>query len=465
MGQIDLALLLLSSPFLLISLRSFSLPSLILLFLTLLSLIIWLYLLVLRGQFWRSDQQLESASFSLPPTPNSLPSICAVIPARNEADLLPATIRSLLTQDYPGDFTIIVVDDHSTDGTAQAAIEAAESLQQAHRLQVMQAAPLPSGWTGKLWAMEQGVQKAQAAAPDYLLLTDADIQHDALNLYRLSSKAVQDSLSLVSVMVRLRCDSFWERLLIPAFVFFFEKLYPFRWVNDPCNPTAAAAGGCILVRRETLNAIGGIASIRDALIDDCALAQAVKSRPPLLDPDFMGTSKFAPTSDFMGASKFAPTSDFMGASKFAPTDSPYTPIWLGLSDRTLSLRPYSSLKSIWDMVARSAYTQLDYSPLLLAGTVVGMAIVYLIPPLSLILGVGIGSWEIALVGLASWLLMTIAYLPTVQFYQCSPGYALALPGIAFLYNLMTIDSAWRHWRGQGGVWKGRVYERGVRSEK
>jgi hopene-associated glycosyltransferase HpnB len=464
MGQIGLALLLLSSHFLLISLRSVSLPSLILLLLSLLSLLIWLYLLGLRGQFWRSDQLLESSPAS-PSTsgqsaiPTVLPAICAVIPARNEADLLPTTIRSLLTQDYPGEFTIIVVDDHSTDGTAQAAIETAESLQQAHRLQVMQAAPLPPGWTGKLWAMEQGVQKAQATAPDYILLTDADIQHDSLNLHRLSSKAVQDSLSLVSVMVRLRCDSFWERLLIPAFVFFFEKLYPFRWVNDPTNSTAAAAGGCILVRRETLNAIGGIASIRDALIDDCALAKAVKGSTPLPVTDFMGGSQFVSHPDLMGELQFAPTD-----SSLLTPHSPYTLIWLGLSDRTLSLRPYPSLKSIWDMVARSAYTQLNYSPLLLVGTVLGMAIVYLVPPLSLMLGLMIGRWEIALVGLGGWLLMTIAYFPTVQFYRCSPGYALALPGIAFLYNLMTIDSAWRHWRGQGGVWKGRVYER-VRSEE
>jgi hopene-associated glycosyltransferase HpnB len=400
--------------------------------LAVLSLVIWLYLLGLRGQFWRSDQRIEAVDSHspLPALPTPLPTICAVIPARNEVDLLPITIRSLLKQDYPGEFNLIVVDDHSTDGTAQAATEAAEALGQAHRLQVIQSAPLPPKWTGKLWAMEQGVQKAKTIVPDYILLTDADIQHDSANLSRLVTKAVQDSLALASVMVRLRCDSFWERLLIPAFVFFFEKLYPFRWVNNPNNPTAAAAGGCILIQRDTLNAIGGIASIRDALIDDCALAKAVKH------------SNHRPAT-----------------TPHPPRPTPYSPIWLGLSDRTLSLRPYPSLQSIWDMVARSAYTQLNYSPLLLAGTLLGMAIVYLVPPLSLGVGLVMGDWKIALTGFVGWLLMAIAYFPTVRFYQCSPLFALALPGIALLYSLMTIDSAWRHWRGKGGAWKGRVYER------
>jgi hopene-associated glycosyltransferase HpnB len=223
-------------------------------------------------------------------------------------------------------------------------------------------------------------------------------------------------------MVRLRCDSFWERLLIPAFVFFFEKLYPFRWVNDPHNPMAAAAGGCILIQWEVLAVIGGIASIRDALIDDCALAKVVKHH-------------------------------------HSTSSTPYTPIWIGLSDRTFSLRPYLSLQSIWEMVARSAYTQLNYSSLLLIGTLLAMAIVYFVPPLSLGFGIIFGNGQLALIGGLGWLLMTIAYFPTVRFYQCSPLFALALPGIAFLYTLMTINSAWRHWRGKGGAWKGRVYER------
>jgi hopene-associated glycosyltransferase HpnB len=393
-----------------------------LLLVPILSVLIWLYLLGLRGQFWRSDQRIEASDSRSFLPPSSLPKVCAVIPARNEADLLPITIRSLLNQNYLGEFRIIVVDDHSTDGTAQAAIDTAAALKQEARLEVLQAAPLPPKWTGKLWAMAQGIQKAQQLKPDYILFTDADIQHDSANLSRLVTKASQDSLALVSVMVRLRCDSFWERLLIPAFVFFFEKLYPFRWVNDPDNPTAAAAGGCILIQRNKLEAIGGIASIRDALIDDCALARAIKHHPLNLSTS-------------------------------------YTPIWLGLSDRTLSLRPYSSLQSIWEMVARSAYTQLSYSPLLLIGTLLAMAIVYLVPPLGLGFGIISGNGLLALFGGLGWLLMAIAYFPTVQFYQCSPLFAFALPGIALLYSLMTIDSAWRHWRGKGGAWKGRVYER------
>ena len=454
MGQIVLTFSLLSSLLLQIPLPAFPSASLVSLSLAIVSLLIWLYLLGLRGQFWRSDQQLESSPLHFSTDakfPSSLPSVCAVIPARNEADLLPTTLRSLLSQDYPGNFTIIVVDDHSTDGTAQAALETAEELGQTDRLQVMQAAPLPAGWTGKLWAMEQGVQKAQGLAPDYILLTDADIQHDSANLRRLMTKAVQDSLSLVSVMVRLRCDSFWERLLIPAFVFFFAKLYPFRWVNNPQKPTAAAAGGCILIQRDALNAIGGITSIRDALIDDCALAKAVKFRPSFNRNE--QNSKEPPTPD-------SPLSIPDSPLPYRREISRLSPIWLGLSDRTLSLRPYPSLQTIWDMVARSAYTQLNYSPILLVGTLLGMAIVYLVPPISFIVGLATGYWEIALAGLLGWLLMTIAYFPTVRFYKCSPLYALALPGVAFLYTLMTIDSAWRHWRGQGGAWKGRVYERG-----
>ncbi|XGW00555.1 MAG: glycosyltransferase [Leptolyngbya sp. BL-A-14] len=272
---------------------------------TVLSLLIWLVLLFGRGQFWRSDQFLdeernrrqkaegrrqkageaeeargktsELKTLPLPTLHSPLPSICAIIPARNEADLLPATLRSLLMQDY-ANFQIVLVDDHSTDGTAAVARQTAQALEQASKLVVVSAEPLPAGWTGKLWAMEQGIRYAQTLSPqpDYFLLTDADIEHHPEKLHQLVAKALADDLDLVSLMVLLRCKSTWETLLIPAFIFFFQKLYPFRWANDPRRKLAAAAGGCILIRREALEQIGGLQILRQALIDDCSLAQAVK---------------------------------------------------------------------------------------------------------------------------------------------------------------------------------------------
>ena len=389
--------------------------------LTVLSVGIWIGLLSWRGQFWRADQRLDLEVTE----PSSWPSVCAVIPARNEADLLPETLRSLLTQDYPGAVTVILVDDQSTDGTATVAQAVAQELNQSDRLQILAAEPLPLGWTGKLWAMEQGTRKAQAQAinppSDYLLLTDADIEHDRSNLRQLVAKAQHANLDLVSLMVKLRCESFWEQVLIPAFVFFFQKLYPFRWVNQPTHPTAAAAGGCILIRNAALTRIGGIQAIRQALIDDCALAQAIKSSGQSEQPGVKGG------------------------------------IWLGLSPSTRSLRPYPSLKTIWDMVARTAFTQLNYSPLLLLGTLVAMTLIYIVPPVGAIAGLLTGSWLVAIAGLCGWLLMAFAYLPTLRFYGCSPLLAFGLPAIAWLYTLMTLDSALRYWRGEGGAWKGRVY--------
>ncbi|NES19044.1 MAG: glycosyltransferase [Symploca sp. SIO3E6] len=380
---------------------------------TVLSLIIWLGLLAFRGQFWRANQRLEVPTSEL----ELWPRVCAVIPARNEAQLLPITLRSLFSQDYPGSLSVILVDDHSTDGTAQVAQQVAQEAQQPQQLQVISAQTLPSGWTGKLWALEQGIRYAQQQTPppDYFLLTDADIEHESSNLRELITKGEAQQLDLVSLMVLLRCESFWEQFLIPAFVFFFQKLYPFPWVNTPTNSTAAAAGGCILIRREALSRIGGLQVVRQALIDDCALAQAVKS-----------------SSQSHG-------------------------IWLGLTKLTRSLRPYPSLASIWDMVARTAFYQLNYSPLWLMGTVVGMTLIYLIPPIAVIFGTLTGNWLIAIAGVSGWLLMAGAYLPTLQLYQCSPLLAFCLPAIAFLYNLMTLDSALRHWQGRGGSWKGRVY--------
>ncbi|MEA5565416.1 glycosyltransferase [Anabaena sp. UHCC 0399] len=393
--------------------------------LTLLSLLIWLGLLTLRGQFWRLDQQLET----IEPALQSLPKVCAVVPARNEAELLPISLRSLLLQDYPGEFHVFLVDDHSTDGTAAFAEGVAHAVNKAEQLNIISSESLPPGWSGKLWAVEQGIQNAKTLTPDYFFFTDADIEHDVNNLRRLVVKAEQEDLDLASVMVRLRCQSFWEKLLIPAFVFFFQKLYPFRWVNNPKNQTAAAAGGSILIRREALERIGGFQVIRQALIDDCALAQAVK-----------GTGDWG-----------------QGSVSLSSSPTPSRKIWLGLSSLTRSLRPYPSLKTIWDMVARTAYTQLNYSPWLLLGTVVAMTLIYLVPPIGLIIGVLLGNQLIAITSLLTWLLMTLAYFPTVRFYRCSPVFAFSLPAIAFLYTLMTIDSALRHWQGRGGAWKGRVY--------
>jgi hopene-associated glycosyltransferase HpnB len=380
--------------------------------LTLLSLVIWLFLILFWGQFWRVNHQLE-ANQDKDIDNNTLPTVCVIIPARNEADVIPVSLRSLLLQDYPGKFTIFLVDDQSSDGTAHIAEGVAYALDKTQQLQIVTSTSLPPGWTGKLWAMEQGLQIASTLTPDYFLLTDADIEHHPSNLRRLVAKAEAQKLDLVSIMVRLRCQSFWEQLLIPAFVFFFQKLYPFSWVNNPKKATAAAAGGCILIHSEALNRIGGLQIIRQALIDDCSLAKAVKST--------------------------------------------HGKIWLGLSTLTYSLRPYDSLKTIWDMVARSAYTQLNYSPFLLIGSLLGMTLVYLLPPIAIIFGLVLGNWIITLISVIGYLLMTFAYFPIIRFYKCSPVFAFSLPIIAFLYTSMTIDSALQHWQGRGGAWKGRVY--------
>jgi hopene-associated glycosyltransferase HpnB len=443
----------------------------IVLILSYLSLAIWVFLLTAWGQFWRCDQQLPQPSAVNPQiqdfhgqdshgpdlqsqnsqaqhhqekgTGGNFPAIAVVIPARNEADVIGTSIQSLLQQDYPGPLRLILVDDQSEDSTAAIAQQAAQELvaqeldQERDQggigsdrpLEVLSGQPLPQGWTGKLWALEQGTRHAQQTSPNptYLLLTDADITHASHNLRQLVVKAEQEHLDLASLMVQLRCESVWERLLIPAFVFFFQKLYPFAWVNNPQRKIAAAAGGCILIRSIALTRIGGVASVRDALIDDCSLAAKVK-----------------------GQRQEANGQETNGNSQFHP-------IWLGLSTTTRSLRPYTSLESIWTMVARTAYTQLNYSPLLLAGTVVGMTLVYLMAPLGLVYGVSMGVNSVAIVAGLTWLLMTFAYWPTVRLYGQSPGWALCLPLIAFLYNLMTLDSARRHWQGKGGAWKGRVY--------
>jgi hopene-associated glycosyltransferase HpnB len=387
----------------------------VLLIISLLSLVIWFYLLCFWGKFWLADQRLETQQVSL----ESYPPIAIIIPARNEAELLPPTLRSLLLQDYGGDYSIILVDDDSTDKTAQVAEEIAQQLSQTDKLTILSGQPLPLGWTGKLWAIERGINYAnkQSPIPKYLLLTDADIEHSKNNLQQLVIKAETEHKILVSLMVLLRCQSLGEKLLIPAFVFFFQKLYPFSWVNRPEKNMAAAAGGCILINNQVLAQIGCMTVIKHELIDDCSLAKIVKN-----------------------------------------SQSENKDIWLGLTDSAKSLRPYEHLKPIWKMIARTAYAQLNYSPWLLIGTVVGMSLVYLVAPISLAIAIFTANGLLTTIALLTWLLMFIAYLPTIRLYQLSPLWAVSLPAIAFLYTLMTIDSAVQYWRGQGGSWKGRVYK-------
>jgi hopene-associated glycosyltransferase HpnB len=367
----------------------------------------WLYLLFARGGFWRADIRDDASE---PPAPKEWPTLAAVIPARNEADVIGKSLSSLLGQDYA--LHIVLVDDQSDDGTAEAARAAAAALGAEDRLTVIPGAPLPPGWTGKLWAMNQGVARAAALPepPRYLLLTDADIAYDPGVVRRLVARAEAGSLALTSLMVKLRCESLAERMLIPAFVFFFQMLYPFAWVNRPGSAMAAAAGGCMLARRDALEAAGGVAAIRGSLIDDCAMGRAMKAQGP---------------------------------------------IWLGLTDSAHSLRPYPDFEDVRRMVARSAYDQLNYSPLLLAGTVLGMLLTYLLPPLFAILGAGLPQ----ILGAAAFALMIIAFLPIIRFYRLPPLWAAALPVIATLYMAFTVDSAAQHWRGKGGLWKGRVQAR------
>jgi len=368
-------------------------------------LIIWLHLTFGRGFYWLARERDDRRE---PAEPAVWPSVVAVVPARDEADVIARSIGSLLVQDYPGSFRVILVDDQSDDGTAAIAAQTAVSLGADERLEMMGGRPLPSGWTGKLWALSQGGERAsEEAAPDYLLLTDADIGHRPENLRHLVARAEADRLTLAALMVRLHCETPAERLLIPAFVYFFQMLFPFAWVNDPRRKTAAGAGGCMLVRREALEAVGGIASVRAEIIDDCALATRLKAQGP---------------------------------------------IWLGLTLRARSLRPYRTVGEIGKMVSRSAYAQLGYSPVILAGTVLGMVLTYLTAPAMFVFGHG---WP-RLAGALAWLLMAVSFQPMLRLYGRSPLWGLALPVIGAMYTVFTIQSALQVWRGKGGHWKGRV---------
>ncbi len=372
-------------------------------------LLIWLYLLAARGGFWQAAVREEGGPAGHPAGSTHWPAVSAVIPARDEAECVGETVASLLRQDYPGVFEVVLVDDQSRDGTAEIAQKAAAAIGAGHRLTVLPGQALPGGWTGKLWAQHQGVAfvNAKPQPPDFVLFTDADIVYTPGVLAGLVGRAQAHGYGLTSLMVKLRCTSFAERVFIPAFIFLFQMLYPFAWANDPRRTTAAAAGGCMLVRREVLNAAGGMASIRTALIDDCALSAILKARGP---------------------------------------------IWIGLTDRVHSIRAYPAVEDIRRMVSRTAYAQLRYSPLLLAGTVLGLTVTYLAPVALTFFAGGLAQF----LGLFAWLLMAFAFRPTLRFYGLSGLWGLALPAIAAVYMAFTLDSAYQHARGRGGMWKGRA---------
>jgi hopene-associated glycosyltransferase HpnB len=363
--------------------------------------VVWAYLIAFRGAFWRierDDQELASVPAR---------SVVAVIPARDEADVIGGAVASLLAQNYRGQLDIIIVDDHSTDGTAEIARYAAEEAGASDRVTVVAAEPVPASWTGKLWAVHQGTALAAGMRPDYLLLTDADIVHAPDNLRGLVVRAETGGYDLVSLMVRLHCRGLWEQLLVPAFVFFFFKLYPPRWVANPSRGIAAAAGGCMLLRSATLERIGGVASIRHEIIDDCALARRVKA---------------------------------VGR------------VWLGIADETHSVRPYGSWRPLWDMISRCAFAQLNYSAGILVALLAGMVVTYLAPPLLVLLS---HSRVAMVLGGAAWLAMAASFLPILRTYRCSPLVAPLLPLIAVFYMAATLGSAVQFWRGRGGAWKGR----------
>lgn len=336
--------------------------------------------------------------------------MAVVIPARNEAESIASAVRSHLRQQYAGAMHVFVVDDDSSDGTAGLAAAAAESENASDRVTVLGSAPVPEGWTGKLWAVWQGIREAETWDPDFLLLTDADIAHDPANTARLVEWAQEGSYDLTSLMVKLQCASLAERLLIPAFVYFFFLLYPPRWASKTSSRIAGAAGGCMLIRPATLRKAGGIEGIRSEIIDDCALARAVKQAGGRL--------------------------------------------WLGLSDSTRSLRSYGTFREIGQMISRTAFNQLGHSAALLAGTVAGLVLTYVAPAVLAMTGWGLP----AALGAGAWLLMAATYAPLVRFYGLPLPWALTLPAAAVFYMGATVHSAWKHWSGRGGEWKGRAQD-------
>lgn len=362
--------------------------------LALLALAIWLYLIAAHGRFWSTSPQLPAAA------PAPCPAVDIIVPARDEAATIGPVIASLLAQDYAGAHRVLLVDDESTDGTARLAGTAPN-------LQILRGQPKPPDWSGKLWALHQGVEATRAP---WLLFTDADIVHDPRHLATLVAAAQRLRVELLSEMVRLNCTSLAERALVPAFVYFFQMLYPFARVNEPRSRVAAAAGGTVLIRREVLERSGGLEAIRGALIDDVALARLVK---------------------------------------------PGAPIFLAHSTLATSIRPYPRLSDLWQMITRTAFTQLGYSALNLAGTIGALALVWLVPVGAMLAGHGLTRW----CGVLAFALAALSYLPTLRRYRRSALWALGLPLIALFYMAATVGSAIQYWFGRGSRWKTRSYER------
>jgi hopene-associated glycosyltransferase HpnB len=366
-------------------------------------LAVWIYLFFARGNFWNLREDTDEAK-----PLDRWPRVITIVPARNEADTITRSVASLAKQDYPGEFSVIVVDDHSQDATAAFALKAAEGSGAARRIAVHSATDLPQGWTGKVWAMNEGVHAAVDKAPDFFWFTDADIEHAPDTLRRLVARAEADSLGLTSLMVLLQAKTFSERLLIPPFLYFFLMLYPPQWIADPKSRTAGAAGGCILLRRSALERIGGLIAIRNEVIDDCALASAIKK----------------------------------SGGK----------IWMGLTRTSVSLRSYSTFHEIRDLIARTAFTQLRYSFFLLFATLVALFATYILPWISFFQGED-PAWFLAATAAC---LMTVSFGVTVRFYSLSFLWALTLPFAAIFYGYATCVSAARYWLGRGGQWKGRA---------
>ncbi len=380
-----------------------------LVFVSFLVFIIWVVLFFAWGNFWQIwEFDCDRAQCPAPP---KWPRVTAVVPARNEAASIEAVIRALAAQDYAGDFSVVIVDDHSDDRTAELAYRAASEAGTASRFHIIAAPELTSGWTGKLWALNTGVKESAATQPEFYWFTDADVVHGADVLRRLVSRAQADQLGLTSLMVLLRAETFAEHLLIPAFLYFFLMLYPPKWIAKRNAKTAGAAGGSVLLRRAALERAGGLAAIRSEVIDDCALARAVKRSG--------GT------------------------------------VWMGLTRASKSLRSYENFSDVRDMIARTAFTQLRYSAILLVGTFVAMTLTFVLP-LALTFSTNIRVWPFAL---AAWCLMTASFLPTVTFYRLRPIWAPLLPMAAIFYVFATGLSAARYWSGRGGQWKGRAQAR------
>jgi hopene-associated glycosyltransferase HpnB len=366
---------------------------------------IWIYLIFGRGGFWRGH--ISDAACPARAT-EQWPTVAVVIPARNEAGFIGASTQSILRQNYPGSLTIFVVDDDSSDDTAAIAARTA-AMTPERQMKVITSKGPDRGWTGKLWALKEGIAAAETSRPDYLLLTDADIVHTPDTVAWLVAHALAGEYVLVSLMAKLRCASLAERSHVPAFIYFFQMLFPFSVVNRARSGVAAAAGGCILVNRDALERAGGIAGIRNALIDDCSLAAKLK---------------------------------MVG------------PIWLGLTERVQSVRPYETVSDVKQMISRSAYAQLRYSPALLAATTLGLLLTFIAPPMLAIFATGLPRY----LGLAVWIAMALSFVPTLRFYRLLPLWGLALPGIALLYLYYTLNSAYQYLRRRGGQWKGRVHD-------